>query len=378
MLENKAVAMRPYRVMMIAGEPSGDILGAHLLAELQQFLPALEVKGVGGEAMQAAGLQPLVPFTDLAVMGLAEVLPRLPKLIGHLRFLALYALEWQPDILITIDSPDFGLRLAKKLHRLGIKTVHVVAPSVWAWRAGRAKKIAAYLDLLLCLLPFEPPYFEPYHLPAVFIGHPSGRVIENFVPILPDAPLLILPGSRVGEVKRLAPIFADSLRLLQQQAIDLPPIIIPTFSHLQPIIAEAFAGLSYQLIIDADEKKRVFNGARAAMAASGTVTLELAACGVPHLVAYKVQPVSAWLAKRLLKTPYVNLINIIMQQELVPELLQEKAGAENIAQQMQELLHHQPMIAAQQQGFIYAMQKLATPKGQPAGRSIAALLKKQA
>lgn len=319
---------------LIAGEASGDQLGAGLMRSLRARYPAATFSGIGGAQMQAQGLASLFPMEELSVMGLAEVLPRLWSIMGRIRQTVREILRLKPAAVITIDSPDFCFRVLRKVkakNRL-IKCAHYVAPSVWAWRPGRAKMVAGFLDHILTLLPFEPPYFEEHGLKATFVGHPVVEKVgmrgdENRFRqrhgLRPDQPVLcMLPGSRMSELSRLLDKFmetADIVLTNRHQAV----IVIPTLPHLKGYIEKFFTGRGINPIVitDADEKFDAFAASRVAIAASGTVSLELAITDTPHIIAYKLSPISAWIAKKLVKTPYVNLVNILLNKPLVPELL---------------------------------------------------------
>lgn len=326
-------------VFLIAGEESGDQLGGRLMAALKaRYEGGVRFAGIGGRRMQQEGLSSLFPMSDLSVMGLAEVLPRLPLLIRRIGQTVAAAQELKPDVVVSIDAPDFAFRVARKLRRGDAATrpalVHYVAPSVWAWRPGRARKIARFLDHLLTLFPFEPPYFEREGLPASFVGH---SVVEDRFDrgdaarfraahaIPADAPLLcVLPGSRRGEVERLLPTFGETVRRLHATRPDLR-LVAPTAPQVASAVREALSGWGPPVVFisDLQDKIDAFAASDAALAASGTVALELAFAGLPFVTAYKVAPATAFIARRLLTTRYVNLVNILLDREAVPERLQE-------------------------------------------------------
>jgi lipid-A-disaccharide synthase len=344
--------MADKNIFIIAGEASGDLLGAELMQELKTVSSdMIHFSGVGGPQMTGQGLQSLFPMTDLSIMGLAEVLKHLPKLIRRFNQTVAAILAQNPQILITIDAPDFGLRVARKIKKLRpeIKLVHYVAPTVWAWRPGRAKKIAQYLDGLLCLFPFEPPYFEPYGLRAKFVGHPIAKTIPEFTDeqkqqfcishgLDKNKPILcILPGSRVREVESLAPALLETVQRLKQNLPELQ-IIIPTMPHLVNRLSTFAAIAKIFVPKDNDEKYLAFASSTASVHASGTVALELALCTTPMVTIYKMSALSAWIGKRLIKTPYANLVNILLRHPVVPELIQEKVTADQIVPVIQALL----------------------------------------
>ncbi|QHQ34721.1 lipid-A-disaccharide synthase [Algicella marina] len=319
------------RVFVIAGEPSGDALGAALLAGLKtEESGTLELAGVGGPLMRAEGLASLFPMDQLSVMGVAEVLPRLPGLLRRIRETADAVVAWKPDVLITIDSPDFCLRVARKARALDrdLKVVHYVAPSVWAWRPGRAKKMAAVVDHVLALLPFEPPYMEAAGMSCDFVGHP---VTQLEVPSAADVAafrevnaigaarcLTVLPGSRAGEVGRVGPVLRDVAAALVAENEGLR-VIVPTVGPRLDAVRELFAEVPGALVLGPDigeaGKLAAFAASGLALAASGTVTLEVAAAGAPMIVAYDLNGLSRMIARRFVKLPSATLVNLLDRYE---------------------------------------------------------------
>ena len=348
-------------VFIIAGEASGDLLGATLMQEIKTVAAdPVQFTGVGGAQMEKQGLVSLFPMTELSVMGFFEVFKHLPRLLKRLDQTTKAILAQNPDVLVTIDSPDFGLRIARKIKKLRpeIKLVHYVAPTVWAWRPGRAKKIAAFLDGLLCLFPFEPPYFEKHNLKASFVGHPLTRDIPEITDqqkqafcrdhgLNMDQPILaMLPGSRIREIQSLTPSLLETMTRLKQNIPNLQ-IIIPTLPHVIGYL-DAFKDMAHIFIPkDNIEKYTAFTVSRTALHASGTVALELALCRTPMVTIYKLNALSAAIAKRVLKTPYANLVNILLRHPVVPELLQEKANPDNMTQITQALLVNDQLHEAQ-------------------------------
>jgi len=347
-------------VFLIAGENSGDALGASLMAALKAKTDDnVEFAGVGGPEMTTQGLASLFAMQDLAVMGVFEVMPRLPLLLKRMRQTADEVERREPDVVVSIDAPDFCFRVIKKLKARGVQApiVHYVAPTVWAWRAGRAAKVAKFLDHLLCLLPFEPPYFHREGLDATFVGHPvvtqtfeasQGVDFRQRHDIEPTAPLLcVLPGSRMGEVSRLLAVFEQAVQRLSVQFPGLS-VVIPAVSHVSEHIRATVSTWSTPtLVVDADEKKAAFSASDAALAASGTVTLELAMAGLPHVIGYRVNALTAFVGKLLIKTPYANLINICLGREAVPEFIQEQCTPDNLAREVARLLDDEGARAAQ-------------------------------
>ena len=283
--------------------------------------------------------------------------------------------------LLTIDAPDFCFRVIKKLKARGVSVpvVHFVAPSVWAWRPGRAKTVAGFLDHLLCLLPFEPPYFKREGLKATFVGHPvvastigngDGPSFRARHAIAPDAPVLaVLPGSRVGEVERLLPVFGEAVGKLAAQFPGLA-VVMPTVAHLEERVRAATRDWPAPvLIVGGAEKADAFAASDAALAASGTVALELAMAGLPGVIGYRLNALTAFLARRLLKTRYVNLINIILGREAVPELLQENCTPDNLARETARLLADEGARAAQQAAAFEALKQLGFGGPPPGARA---------
>ncbi len=377
----------PPLVFMVAGENSGDLLGAAVMDALHAKLDGrVRFAGVGGPQMSALGLDSLFPMQDLAVMGVFEVLPRLPLLLKRIKETADAVERLKPDVLVTIDAPDFCFRVIKKLKARGadVPVVHFVAPSVWAWRAGRAKKVAKFLDHLLCLLPFEPPYFEREGLKATCVGHPvvasaigdgDGAAFRARHSIADDAPVLcVLPGSRTGEVERLAPVFGETVAKLAAQFPGLH-IVMPVVAHLEERLRAATHDWSAPVtIVGATEKADAFACADAALAASGTVALELAMAGLPNVIAYRLNALTAFLARRMLKTRYVNLINIILDREAVPELLQENCTPENLAREVARLFDQPAARAAQKSAAYEALKQLGLGGPPPGARAAEVVL----
>ncbi len=366
-------------VFLIAGEPSGDVLGARLMAALKELYGGrVRFAGIGGAAMAAQGLRSMVPISDLAVMGLLEVVPHLPRILGHIRAALARVREARPDVLVTIDAPNFSLAIAKRLAGEGIPLVHYVAPSVWAWKPGRAKRMARYLDRLLTLLPFEPPYFERHGLVATFVGHPAIEA-EAGNPAgfrrrhhIPDAAKIvcILPGSRRGEVRRLLPVFRAALERLTARFPDLW-LAVPTVPTVADEVAEAVKSWPFPVTVlrGAGEKYDAFAAAEAALAASGTVAVELAVAGVPAVIAYRLAPLTAFLARFLLKIKYVSLPNILLDREVQPELLQSACTADNLAAALERLLSDPAARETQIAGAREAVARLRSGEENPSARA---------
>ncbi|MDD3182727.1 MAG: lipid-A-disaccharide synthase [Alphaproteobacteria bacterium] len=335
---------------LVAGESSGDLLGARLMQALRKRTDGhVRFAGVGGPRMVTEGIDLLFPQSDLAHMGLFELVRHLPLLLRRIRQTIEAIKTSRPAALITIDSPDFSFRVAKKLKGQGIPLIHYVAPTVWAWRPGRAKKIARFLDHLLTLLPFEPPYFTKAGLACTFVGHPlveggagqgvAVRFRDKFK-VGDSVPLLaILPGSRIGEVKRLLPIFKETLMQVYAQFPGLH-IVVPTVPHLDTYVRDEIKKWPIPAhFVDNDaDKYDAFAACSAALACSGTVSVELALAALPTVIAYKIGTLTAMLYRRLIKTRYATLVNIMQNKEIMPEFLQEKCTPEHLAPALLDLL----------------------------------------
>ncbi len=343
------------KVYLIAGEPSGDLLGARVMRALKKRQPDVQIFGVGGESMQTEGLKSLFDIKDLAVMGFFEVLPHLPKILHHFKEIQSDIQKIQPDIIMTIDSYSFSIRVHKMLKKMDCKVphVHLVAPQVWAWKKGRAKTIHRWIDHLFCLLPNEPQYFTQHGMPATFVGHPvveggadkgdgAAFRVRHQIP-MDKRVLCLLPGSRANEIKYL---LSDFMRVADNLFKENPDlfVVIPTVETVKDKIEKRTQNWQTPHLIVTGEKERydAFAAASVALAASGTVSLELALAGVPHLIAYRMNKLTAALARCVLKIKYVNLLNLLMDQEIIPELLQENCTVEKMTLKMQELLAGEP------------------------------------
>lgn len=346
--------MSELKVYLIAGEPSGDLLGSRLMRALKkQMKNRVRFFGVGGETMIAEGLKSLFDIRDLAVMGFMEVIPSIPKILKHMDEIIRDIKAKKPDIVMTIDSYSFSARIHKKLQAIGFEKphVHCVAPQVWAWKKGRAKKIGQFVDHLFCLLPNEAQYFEPHGMATTFIGHPvveggadkgDGVLFRKKYHISLQATVLcLLPGSRTNEIRYLLPIFKKSVEQLRQYRPDLF-VVIPTVKTVSDRLKQGLEGwdVPYVIVTGEQERYHAFAAADVALAASGTVSLELAMAGVPHLIAYKVSPLTGAIARRLLKIRFVNLLNILADREIIPELLQENCTVYNVVETLRQLLEH--------------------------------------
>lgn len=362
---------KPRQIYLIAGEASGDFLGAQLMKALKQYEPDIKFSGIGGPLMQREGLKSLFDMQELSVMGIMEVLPKVGKLLGRIKETAIDILAVNPDIVVTIDAPDFSFRVHQRVRHLTStppKLVHYVAPTVWAWRPKRAMKIAGFLDALICLFDFEPAYFEVVGLRSIAVGHPmmeSG--IQEAEPILigdkSKLNLGIFLGSRRGEIKRVAPKIIKAVKRIHLQYPDIE-LIVPTLPHLENRVKELILPLDIPCCISTDQNDKwgLFKACDVAIAVSGTVGLELAAANVPHVIAYKANPVTAFFIRRMLKTPFVHLANIIAKKEVVPEFIQERCTVENISNTVVRLLDDPSLREKQQNKFQEVRERIGSEK----------------
>jgi lipid-A-disaccharide synthase len=335
--------------------------------------------------MAEAGLSSLFPMQELAVMGLAEILPKLIPLRRRMQQTIAAITTSKPDILVTIDSPGFCLRVLKAVAPSGIKRVHYVAPQVWAWRQERVKNFPGLWDELLCLLPFEPDFFAPFGLSPAFVGHPvleSGadrgnaerfRSLHNIAPS--TRPVVLMPGSRVTETKRLLPVFRETITLLQRQIPNIVPVVAAASGIAEAVAAHTDDWPIKPIIVhDVAERYDAFAAAQAALTKSGTSTLELAMAGVPMAVTYRVNALSAAIGRRLIKVKYVAMINLLANGPLVPELLQEDCTPEKLAATLQTLLTSPDAATAQREGFAAALATLHAPEGLASDAAASAII----
>lgn len=342
---------------LIAGEPSGDRLGAALMGGLKT-LSAVTFQGIGGPLMEAQGLKSQFPMEELSVMGIAEVLPKYFHLKRRIAEAAQQVLQSGADALITIDSPDFCLRVAAivKASRPTFKTIHYVAPSVWAWRPGRAAKMARVIDHVLALLPFEPPYMTAAGMTCDFVGHPVVSEplasSEERAAFQGDGPLILaLPGSRRGEVSRLAPVLGQVLGRVKQTYPDAR-VVLPTVRGVADLVHRLTQDwpIRPQILQDKAQKRGAFAAADVAIAASGTVSLELAANNCPMVIAYDMHPITLWLMRRAALIDTVTLVNLVSETRVVPEFIGENCRSDLIAPKVIDILQNgaSDQIAAMQ------------------------------
>jgi lipid-A-disaccharide synthase len=374
------------RILISAGEASGDMYAAQLARALQPHFPDAQFYGCAGPRLKEAGVEVLVDSASLAVVGLAEVVSHLPRIYRLYRHLLRHVRRNRPDFAILADSPDFHLRLARHLKTMGVPVFYLVAPQVWAWRQGRVKTIRRRVDKLFCLFPFEERWFRERGIDADYIGHPlaarvrpSSNRPEFFSKhgLNPNLrTILLLPGSRVGEATRHLPDLLGAIELLRQkfaaQTVLATPhsfASAPSFQNFR----ERFSSLSIKVI--EGETWDCLAYADLAFAASGTVTVEAAVLGTPMVTFYKVTPLSWWAGRRLLKVPYLSMVNLIADRKVVPELIQNEMTARNLAEAATEIMA-EPARAERMREDLAAVRQALSGEGDPLDKAAALLLKK--
>lgn len=366
------------KIFLIATEESGDRLGANLMKVLRQRLGgAVHFEGVGGRAMAREGLMSLFPIEELSIIGLAAVVRELPKILGLIKETAAVVAEVSPDILVIIDSPDFTHRVARRVRARdpAIPIVNYVSPTVWAWRPGRARAMRKYVDHVLALLPFEPEAYQRLRgPPCSYVGHPLTEQSPALRPNAEEAArragqppvLLVLPGSRRSEIRHHMDVFGQAVGRLQQEGVAFE-LVLPTMPHLQEGVVEAVKGwpIQPQVVIGEQEKRAAFRIAHAALAKSGTVTLELALAGVPMVTAYRTGSVEAWILRRAIKVNSVILANLVIGENVVPEFLQQDCTPEKLAAALREVLGDSELRRKQVEAFAKIDQIMSTGNQPP-------------
>lgn len=378
----QALMQSPRKIFLIATEPSGDHLGAALMKELRGRLGEnVEFIGIGGREMAEQGLAPLFPIGDLAIVGFAAVARQLPMLLRRIREAAAAVVQAKPDILVIIDSPDFTHRVARRVRKNSpsIPIVDYVSPTVWAWRPGRARAMARYIDHVLALLPFEPKvHRELGGPPCTYIGHP---LIERLGTLRPNAQeqerrgtpppvLVLLPGSRRSEIRHHMPVFCETLMALRERGVAVEPVL-PTLPHLLDAVNEAIAQwpVRPRIVTTEAEKQAAFRNARAALAKSGTVTLELALAGVPMVTLYRGGAVEAWIARRVVRVSSIILANLVIGENVIPEFHQEECTAQNLAPALLDVLNDTPQRRRQLDAFAQLDGIMSIGGGSPSKRA---------
>lgn len=376
----------PIRIGIVAGETSGDILAAGLVRELQARYPDAQFEGIAGPRMQALGVKALFEMEELSVMGITEVLGRLPRILQVRRELLRHFIANPPDIFVGVDAPDFNIGVELKLRRAGIKTVHYVSPSVWAWRQGRIHKIKAATDMVLAFLPFEKAFYDRFDAPCRFVGH----TMADDIPLVPDQGavrealgidparrwLAVLPGSRTAEVGFMAPVFLEACKHLTVHNPDLG-FIVPLVNQKR---REQFLAIKAEMAPELDmvlldgQGREAMIAADVVMLASGTAALEAMLVKKPMVVGYKLKPFSYLLAQWLVKTDYVSLPNLLADKMLVPELIQHECTPANLVEEVSKLLDHDnsELIAT----FTRLHEKIRCNADVQAAEAVAALLER--
>ena len=372
-------------IYLVAGESSGDLLGARLMQAIVERRPDATFAGIGGEAMEARGLRSLFPISDLALMGLLEILPRLRQLSQRLQQTTNDIAAHRPDVLVTIDSPGFTLRVLRAVAPLAIPRAHYVAPQVWAWRQSRVRHYYGLWNRLLCLLPFEPSFFARHNLPATFVGHPvleSGADKGDAARFrarhgIPAAARLItlMPGSRRTEVSRLLPVLGAALERVAAHVPNVQPVVPLAGPVADAVRRDASAWSARPILIsETDDKHDGFAASSVALTKSGTATLELAMAGVPMLVTYRVNPLSAAIARRLITVKYASLLNLLADSEIVPELIQDACTPDRLAGALLRLLSDPAAADAQRDASQAVLHQLRPPRGLPSEAAADAVL----
>ena len=358
-------------IFLIAGEPSGDLIASRLMVALKRRTgDRVRFAGIGGPLMAEQGLESLFPYSELSLMGFLEVVPHISRLLARIRATARAARRLRPAAFVSVDVPGFALRVARRLKGAGFPLIHYVAPTVWAYRAGRAAEVARYLDHVLCLFPFEPPYFEAEGLDASFVGHPlieepigdaDGPGFRRSLSIDPAQTVIAaLPGSRASELRRHEPVFAETVRALAGRIEGLR-VLVPTLPQNSAAVAAMTAswGAPVTVVEGKAEKYAAFAASDAALTASGMATLELALAGVPMIVCYKVNPLTAAIARRILIVPHIAMPNIIAKRRAAPEFVQRDCAPRRLVPALEQLLRD----AAQRHDQIESFREIAARLG---------------
>ncbi|MFP1741407.1 lipid-A-disaccharide synthase [Lonsdalea quercina] len=378
---------RPLTIALVAGETSGDILGAGLIRAIKNQVPNARFVGVAGPRMQAEGCEAWYEMEELAVMGIVEVLERLPRLLKIRRDLTQRFTELQPDVFVGIDAPDFNITLEGRLKQRGITTIHYVSPSVWAWRQKRVFKIGRATDLVLAFLPFEKAFYDRFNVPCRFIGHtmadamplhPDKLAARATLGIAPDVRCLaILPGSRSAEVEMLSKDFLLTARLLRESCPDLE-IVVPLVNakrrqQFEEIKNEVAPDLNVRLLDGLAREAMIASDA--ALLASGTAALECMLAKCPMVVGYRMKPFTFWLASKLVKTPWVSLPNLLAGRELVKELLQTECTPDKLAEALLPWLQDSVQVHELQETFLHLHQQIRCDADEQAAQAVLELAK---
>lgn len=374
-------------IMMVAGEPSGDALGAELITALRTLTEGrVKITGMGGDAMEAQGLKSLFPISDTSVMGYSEIVPAIPRILRRVRDVADFAVETRPDVVVLIDSPGFTHRVARRIARLApdLRLVKFVAPQVWASRPGRAAKLAEIVDCVLTIFPFEAPWFEREGLPAQFVGYSvveradqmrGGAVFRTRHAIPADTPvLLLLPGSRRTEIRMMMPLLRACAHRMRRRIPGLH-VVIPVVPHVREVVEAAMEGWSMPIhVVGQEEKFASFDAANAALAVSGTVTTELALARVPMVVIYQMSWLTEQIAKRIVNVEFITMINLVAGVGVVPEFIQRSATVDSISDELMPLLSESDVARRQVDRQARALSELGLGGEKPSHRAAKAIL----
>lgn len=372
------------KIMIIAGEPSGDFIAAQLMKSLKKKYPTIIFEGIGGQHMQAQGLQSIYPLQELSIMGFFEDFGKYYGVYKKLKELKERLIKNKPDLLITVDFPGFNFRLGKMIKGQGVRHIHYVAPTVWAWKAWRAKMVAKFLDHLFCIFPFEPPYFEKENLPTTYIGHPvmemgfdkgdAGKFLKNYKIDPKSTILTLLPGSRQRELDTLIPIYKKAVGILSSKISKLH-IVIPTLDCYRKYLEGQDWASPVSIITDLQDRKDAYAASKVALAASGTIALELAAASLPMVITYKISKITEWIARPFLKVKYACMVNILMNKRIVSELLQEKCNPEDLSKSILTILND-PKENKKQKEALKKVRTMLTPENKtPSDLAAEAVLK---
>jgi lipid-A-disaccharide synthase len=376
------------KIFLIAGEASGDIIGANLIKSFKEQLPNVIFEGVGGYKMQAQGLKSLFPIQDLSLIGIFEIIPNLLKLNRRLNETYQAILNTNPDVLITIDSPGFNWRIVKKIRdKFGskLKIINYVAPSVWAYKPERVHKVAALYDHQLLILPIEKNYFDKINFPSTFVGHP---ILEEHFPILDtkeeirkkyqipkdNKVITLMPGSRIGELTNHIPIFNEAITYLKREIPNLS-IFIPTLPGLESLLKSGLSKHAPIITVDQTIKHELLSISDIALVKSGTSTIELMRYNLPMVVTYRLSTITALLLKLTVTTKYFALCNIILGKEIIPELIQEKCKADKISYTLKALIDHPDQQKYQRENFLVVLKQLgASSENKPSQIAVKTIL----
>ena len=363
--------MNPKKILMIAGEASGDLHGAHLLEALRRIKPDILCHGVGGEKLERAGMRILFPSHLLSVMGIIEILPKMGTILKALRMIRQSLEKERPDLVILIDFPDFNLRVARHAHRLGVPVYYYISPQVWAWRSGRVRQIRQWVRKVLVFFPFEVPIYEKAGVAVEWVGHPLLDIVKPNLPreealkrfaLNPVRPTLgLLPGSRMGEVKRLLPTLLGAAEILHREIPSLQ-FLLPLASSLsRSVLSPLIGNPPFPLVLVEGQPYEAMNASDLLITASGTATLEGAILGKPMVIVYKVSALSYWIGRALIHVDHIGLVNLVGGRRIVPELIQDEANPSRIAGESLRFLKNPDLLERTKEAMSEVRTRLGTP-----------------